>query len=103
MLDTTPKFTKGPWHKYQITGAEGSTSWWISANSKSGWKDGTYMAVSGPIGEGNASLIQAAPDLYEALVDMIDLVENDISCPCVVKSLAAIAKAEGRLAKDNKE
>ena len=42
--------------------------------------------------EANARLIAAAPELLEACKDIVQVIDH----PCIQKTLAAIAKAEGR-------
>ena len=86
--------TPGPWEAYQLEGREGSDFWWICAGNKNGWRGDSYMEVSGHIGEANARLIAAAPEMLAALRSIMD---GGIADPAqVLIAHAAIAKAEGR-------
>lgn len=92
--------TPGPWGAYQLKGHEGSDFWWISAGNRNGWKGASYMQVSGQIGEANARLIAAAPELLEALEQAADYLaeffEEGREHRVIKLADAAIAKAEGR-------
>ena len=50
----------------------------------------------------NACLIAAAPELYGALVDLIDfLVHGKKNCKAILRAKAALAKARGDEGEDN--
>lgn len=56
----------------------------------------TYSSASGHIGEANARLIAAAPDLLAELKDLVRRLEDAGENSYVLKAQAVIAKAEGR-------
>lgn len=49
--------------------------------------------------EANGHLIAAAPELYEALIDMAYIYPYPESCPDHQRALAALAKAGGKVTK----
>jgi hypothetical protein len=74
------KWTPGPW---EVDGSK-------VCYDLDGTKDNICNTVWQ---EANAHLIAAAPDLYEALAEIMDWVVNDH--PASVKARAALAKARG--------
>lgn len=82
----TPRFTPGPWQAREIPGGGNKTAaFWIDSRAvhrekfiagtvaevlKTGYGPGSPAA--------NAALIAAAPDLYEAMDDLIEIVESAI-------------------------
>lgn len=57
--------------------------------------DGYTVCNPSPMGEANARLIAAAPDLLAALSELLPLWENGIEEPWIIRARAAIAKATG--------
>ena len=89
--------TPGPWEAYQLEGREGSDFWWICAGNKNGWRGDSYMEVSGHIGEANARLIAAAPEMLLALRAVVEAIEWRVNMPDMLRALQRIiTKAEGR-------
>lgn len=88
------KFTPGPWEVIdRLSGSENHYGWRLV--SRSGYLIGEiYPLGSDPTDEAqaNAQLAKAAPDMYEALKDLLDQVDDYVY---VSKALAAIAKADG--------
>lgn len=86
-----PKFTPGPWVNNQGR---------IESDLEHGWvNDGWCLAeCHGPQAEINAHLIAAAPELYEALDDLMDWDSSLSVCERakrVKAAKAALAKARG--------
>ncbi|PXB01172.1 hypothetical protein [Pectobacterium carotovorum] len=75
-------YTKGPWE--WENGVLRSDKYIVGGNSHS-------------FNASNKALIAAAPDLLEALVDMVESYEHEASAenPSLLKARAAIAKAKG--------
>ena len=96
--------TPGPWRMVRFEFLEGEElevaryrhpDWWEVRSNPD--KDYRSMGVSGHIGEANARLIAAAPDLLEALEDVVKQVlgaEADMWLD-IKQARAAIAKAKG--------
>ena len=63
-------FTKGKWTKYFT----GDASWNIEGPD--GWMIGEVMGRNKETDEANARLIAAAPEMYEALKELLKLVED---------------------------
>lgn len=86
----------GPWKAWQRDADKGSNYWLIrTANEKTGLDD----TIRGYCGESNARLIAAAPELLEALKNILSLYESDDGCrdlPEYKSGQSAIAKAEGK-------
>jgi hypothetical protein len=91
------KHTPGPW----FFGHVGTAALWIGPHyNKTPVAHVDHdMEYARDNSRANARLIAAAPDMYEALSDLIRLIENvapDYSgCIAVANARAAIAKAEG--------
>jgi hypothetical protein len=69
-------YTPGPWH----TKREGLSTIYVEANIGGGWVQ--EVAACGPTEtadqkEANARLIAAAPELLEALIQMVSVAERD--------------------------
>lgn len=86
------EFTKGTWKSngtlVEVSGEEIARTW---------------TCVSGvPESEANARLIAAAPDLFEALSELLDSIESAGGCDengdafDITKAMAALDKAEGK-------
>lgn len=103
--------TPGPWSMFQFEFLEGEElevqrhrhpDWWEVISNPD--KDYRCMCVSGHIGEANARLIAAAPDLLEALEFALPYIEDDAAVQGIdpdedeatIKARAAIAKAKGK-------
>lgn len=88
------KFTKGPWVAMENGWVEAGGGHPVCMINDSGLSGSTFKEDIP-----NAHLIAAAPDLYEALVDMVDAVEylmNDgEGNKETLAALAALAKARG--------
>lgn len=81
---------------------------WVSALADAGTgaysihSEGSGKHFIGTIaGQDNAALVAAAPDLYEALRDLLtdallQWPEGDFQPPSIATAVAALAKAEGR-------
>ena len=90
------KHTPGPWFIEQRTYDDGNTHFRITASEGHGWAGNRYMSVSGCIDEHDALLIAAAPELLEALEDLLDnCLDSEGLCAAHAKARAAIAKATG--------
>ena len=104
--ETRPAFTPGPWRILRQTPAEGFVGWLFFVIQDHGERNPiapatlrTEDGVVAQVTEQDAHLLAAAPDLYEALRQM--LAHADRACgACVrdehVAARAALAKAEGR-------
>jgi hypothetical protein len=88
---STPKFTPGPWH---IQGKSGDNYDGLYVY------DETYRQVGTAMGEANAALIAAAPDLYQAALSAVAALTQAKTYPADI-SLAvnnlkwALARTEG--------
>jgi hypothetical protein len=86
------KFTKGPWHVSDPNDHK---------NADIGISDGVFVladmtndiAENGYDQKANAKLIAAAPDLYEALQELVDSHSENANFPAINKARAALAKA----------
>lgn len=99
-------FTPGPWHWSTIDDDQANEDepyHFIQIEKNSGWRGEDYMSVSGVCSEANARLIAAAPDLLEALQEVMGWISNwnpnfehDDEWPETRARVgAAIAKARG--------
>lgn len=79
------KHTPGPW---EFDGPHHNIIVWSSPNNRI-----CFMTSDGPT-EANARLIAAAPDLLEALKNIVNSIEVH-DHPAVMMAFDAIAKAEG--------
>ncbi len=88
--------TPGPWFVAHLPDGQGS---WVACDPDGCGihADGSYMAVCvSPIGEANARLIAAAPDLLAALEGLFRLLDaGSLYEPQAFAARAAIAKAKG--------
>lgn len=85
------KHTPGPWS------FDGAINVAYAGYFSVGFPDGSGFCVPYDIGEANARLIAAAPDLLEALQVLANVTAADNSPKRIREiALAAIAKAEGR-------
>jgi hypothetical protein len=87
------KHTPGPWEVRN----EGSSRWIdiVQANTGEPWPL-PFAACKHFDQEANARLIAAAPDLLEALVDLVAFYPLDSADANVTSARAAIAKATGQ-------
>ena len=89
------KFTPGPWTANRYVGER--DNWFVRGPND----ERVCGSGSGPVVEANARLIAAAPDLYEALTEMMasfddrQINPNFKPQPAVAKAEAALAKARG--------
>jgi hypothetical protein len=100
---SAPAFTPGPWYvtppqdlgsrgqQVHIMGGKGATRWGVAIVGTAEAKDADTQSA-------NARLIAAAPELYEALAEMVGLYGlcSEIEeCAACSKAQAALAKARG--------
>ena len=91
-----PKFTPKPWKVYtakaghKVIGIGDANGEGITDSGFGVWRGGSAEA------EANAHLISAAPDLYEALRDLVRTGGDDHMPGYWEAAEAALAKAEGR-------
>lgn len=96
------KATPGPWHAEENnihTGSVATCHW----NGEQWWEVWTPMWVDGGSAKANAHLIAAAPELYEALEEMVeryapgyhDCIDNGLPECEICNARAALAKARG--------
>lgn len=71
----------------------------ITASEGSGFKSERYMRVRGCIELSDARLIAAAPELLEALVNMVEWIQPDGSFPDNLTVRSAIKEAHTAIAK----
>jgi len=95
---TTPKHTEGPWKMRPYTKA-GETEYLIDTGD--GWTTAKVNATIPDEDRANAALIAAAPDLLDALREIVDHAEHYGAAPISAdlmfsRARAAISKAEGR-------
>ncbi len=106
--------TPGPWRVED--GHDGHGHWHYSIGARHQWPEGEAafcaLAFTPPLGVGpyavnrqaDAHLIAAAPDLFEALKDLMVSIESDeegdeagrVLAAALTSAAVAIAKAEGR-------
>ncbi|WP_169295703.1 hypothetical protein [Advenella sp. EE-W14] len=96
------KFTPGPWKYMPFPDGDHSTGLWQVGifNPRSliiGVRDEEYMKLSGICTEADARLIATAPDLLEALIEMVSDFDGCYAEaePAMMKARAAIKKATG--------
>lgn len=65
------KHTPGPWQAVRSMPAEGADCWWICAGGGNREKELAVVYAGVPTHIGNARLIAAAPDLLEALHELV--------------------------------
>lgn len=112
-IKNTKKWTKGPWEVKNggdIFGPLGGDSGdGVCADDNDGWQvaevdkyhafvDGVLVELGGECRRANLNLIAAAPDLYEALDDLLSQVDQP-SAPTwldLKQARAALAKARGK-------
>ena len=93
------KFTPGPWFIVGSIPEEGSDCFWIKAQPHPAMRGFTKDIATAdgyqddPERAANAHLIAAAPDMYEALADIVHDFEGH---PGFGPARAALAKAEGK-------
>lgn len=91
---TEPKFTKGEW-----IATEGNTSGQEVICPSAAKSKRRIARIGGPDRDANALLMSAAPDLYEALSDLISSLETEHVAVCLSQEIAlaraALAKARG--------
>ena len=91
------KHTPGPWKVQRENGSPTTGQWMISGGGPG------YLAEVRDLGvgevEANAFLISAAPEILEALIDAINLIETICSFEgdSIRKARAAIARARGEV------
>lgn len=93
--DAPATHTPGPWTaRPRRTG----DSWWVEAPIEGGRLGYLAECVGRNASEANALLVAAAPDLLQALRDVLEMIDHEIpvSVGSLGKARAAIAKAEGR-------
>ena len=92
--------TPGPWFIERRTNDGGTTHHSITASDGHGWSVDRYISVSGCIDEHDARLIDAAPELLEALrecelfIRVLGL-DSEPAAKAAEKARAAISKATG--------
>ncbi len=91
------KHTPGPWNVQRENGSPTTGQWMISGGNPG------YLAEVRDLGVGevkaNAFLISAAPELLEALIEAMDLIDDicALEGDSTRKARAAIAKARGEV------
>ena len=95
------KWTKGPWCVEDPETDERPGWSWISAVVP-GWYGLAEVVTrmdgdteDSPVGRANANLIAAAPDLYEALCETLEIARRNEAGDYVQRAEAALAKARG--------
>lgn len=95
-----PKFTPGPWHYYTFGGTEAIV---FAPLVEKVSQPVAKVGYERPDFEANAHLISAAPEMYEALKGLRELVQREVSGidkrywnSSIVAADKALAKAEGR-------
>lgn len=83
------KHTPGPWTRVRLSGVCGPNAIRMAYNDVQ-----TFYGVREIAREEDAALIGAAPDMFEALVELRDWYAEHVGLPAV-KANAAIAKATG--------
>lgn len=90
---TAPKFTPGPWSEVsaQIRAASGSVVCEVFSQPADAGKRYGYG-----VSDANAALIAAAPELYAALLELHDYLDEHVhGLPMMVRARAALGKAGG--------
>lgn len=95
-----PGYTPGPWKATRSNPAEGYDCWLITANHRNNFEKYLATVAGGAsTSEANARLIAAAPEMFEAL-------QNILLCPAILDELNgdnetnnAVAKARAALSK----
>lgn len=91
---TEPKFTKGEWLANNVTKNERQVRCPSSAAANF-----RICRLRGPDRDANSHLISAAPELYQALSDLVSSLETEHAVVCLVQEInfarAALAKARG--------
>ena len=87
--------TPGPWFIERRTYDNETTYYGVTASDGHGWSGNRYMSVSGCIDEHDARLIAAAPELLEALRDLLE--QTGLDGWRAEKARDAIAKATKEL------
>lgn len=73
-MEEQVRFTPGPWQAARSDPAEEADVWWICTGYGNHHTEiATVPGGCNPHHEANAALIAAAPDLYEALRELVDL------------------------------
>ena len=93
-------YTPGPWATHKTEGNGGNISDRLEiVGPEEGRKRTLIASIYGfkmPEGQANARLIAAAPELYEALVDLIGFVfHGKKDRQAILRATAALAKARG--------
>ena len=93
-------YTKGPWHRnvsnrFPICAGDAPNHKFVALVLGGRWDEASLEEA-----EGNMNLVAAAPELLEALKDIIDIGKRDMSNPKYAgyfdTAREAIAKAEGQ-------
>ena len=92
--------TPGPWSIHETKGNGGNISDRVEiAGPEEGRRKHLVASIYGfklPEGQATARLIAAAPELFEALENLIDfLVHGKKNCQAILRAKAALAKARG--------
>jgi hypothetical protein len=95
-MSSTGTYTPGPWRMEEFR----KGSYLVTARNAGTAREG-IVAQHVP-GIANARLIAAAPELYEALENLIDfLFHGKKNCKAILRAKAALAKARGDEGEDN--
>jgi hypothetical protein len=105
-MSSTGTYTPGPWSIYETAGNGGNIPARMEVVAPESERAKRLIAnVYGfklPEGRANARLIAAAPELCEALENLIEfLVHGKKNCQAILRAKAALARARGDEGEDN--
>lgn len=105
-MSSTGTYTPGPWSIYETAGSGGNIPARMEVVAPESESAKRLIAnIYGfklPEGRANARLIAAAPELCEALENLIEfLVHGKKNCQAILRAKAALARARGDEGEDN--
>ena len=90
------KHTPGPWDADLLDIRDWTFDIPVVRQADYGWRICAVSGTNRQVGEANARLIAAAPELYEALEDILILVDHDaLPFDLLTRIRAVVAKASG--------